>query len=126
MNTNRRIIAATELLLIFPAALFMTAVVMRHLRPLQYEPAHAAQQIVTWYSVRHWTLWILLIGLPLAALLTGCATLLRNWNRGSDPQKAARQLSAAIPADLATRIIAAATLSAGAVLVVVAAHMLAN
>jgi hypothetical protein len=81
MATNKRIIAATELVLIFPAALFMTAVVTRHLQPLEYEPAHTAQQIVTWYSVRHWTLWVLLIGMPFAAMLTGCATLLRNWSR---------------------------------------------
>ncbi len=97
MDTNGRIIAATELVLIFPAALFMTAVVTRHLQPLQYEPAHTAQQIVTWYSVRYWTLWVLLIGSPFAALLAGCVTLLRSWNRGPDPQQAARQPSAGIP-----------------------------
>jgi len=77
MDTYSRIIAATELVLIFPAALFMSAVIISHLQPLQYEPARAAQQIVMWYSVRYWTLWILLIGLPFAAMLTGCATLLR-------------------------------------------------
>ena len=126
MDNNRRIIAAAELVLIFPAALFMTAVVTRHLQPLQYEPAHTAQQIVMWYSVRHWTLWVLLIGLPFATLLTGCGTLLRNWNRGPDSQEPSRQPSAAIRTDLATRIIAVATLSAGAILVVVAMHMLAN
>ena len=41
---NRRIVAATELVLIFPAALFLTAVVARHLEPLEL-----AQEIVTWY-----------------------------------------------------------------------------
>ena len=126
MDTNRRIIAATQLVLIFPAALFMTAVVTRYLQPLQYEPAHAAQQIVTWYSVRYWTLWVLLIGLPFAALLTGSVTLLLNWNRGPDPQRPAKQPSAAVRTDLATRIVAAATLSAAVILVVVALHMLAN
>ena len=126
MDTNRRIIAATELVLIFPAALFMSAVVTRHMQPLQYEPAHTAQQIVTWYSARYWTLWVLLIGLPFAAMLTGCATLLRNWTRIPDPQRAARQPSVAIRTDLATRIIAVATLAAGAILAVVALHMLAN
>jgi hypothetical protein len=115
MNTNRRFIAVAELALIFPAALFLTAVVMRHVRPLQYEPAHAAQQIVTWYTARSWTLGVLLIGLPFVALATGCATLAGSRNRGSE-----------IRADLATRIIVAATLSAGAVLLVVALHMLAN
>ena len=44
---DRRIIAATELVLIFPAALFLTAVVARHLPLMQF-----AQEIVTWYSVR--------------------------------------------------------------------------
>ena len=44
MVTIRRAIAAMELLLIFPAALFMAALVVRRLQPLQYEPAHAAQR----------------------------------------------------------------------------------
>jgi hypothetical protein len=113
MTMNKRILAATELVLIFPAALFMTAVVARHLQPLHYEPAHTAQQIVAWYAGRYWTLWLLLIGLPLGAVLTGSVTLLG-------------QSSAMVRRDLATRIIAAATVSAAAVLVVVALHMLAN
>ena len=33
---DRRIVAATELLLIFPAALFLTAVVARYLEPLRF------------------------------------------------------------------------------------------
>ena len=126
MGNNKSIIAATELVLIFPAALFLTAVVARHLQPLQYEPAHTAQQIVTWYSVRYWTLWVLLIGLPFAALLTGCVTLLRNSNGGTEERRAGRQPSAAIRTHLPTRIIAAATLAAGLILAVVALHMLAN
>ena len=36
MDTNKRIITAMEIVLIFPAALFLTAVVARHLQPLQY------------------------------------------------------------------------------------------
>ena len=126
MDTNRRIIAAMELLLISPAALPMTAVVTRHLQSLQYEPAHTAQQIVMWYSARLWTLWVLLIGLPFDAMLTGCATLLQNWNRSPDPQLAARRPSAVTRTDLSTRIIGVATLAAGAILVIVALHMLAN
>ena len=126
MEADKRIIAATELVLIFPAALFLTAVVARHLQLLQYEPAHIAQQIVTWYSVRSWTLWVLLIGLPCAALLTGCATLLRNSNGGTEERQPTRHLSAGIHGRLPTRIIAAATLAAGLILAVVALHMLAN
>lgn len=39
-------IATIELLLVFPAVLFMTALFMRNVQPEQYEPAHSAQQIV--------------------------------------------------------------------------------
>ena len=126
MDADKRILAATELVLIFPAVLFLTAVVARHLQPLQYEPAHTAQQIVTWYMVRYWTLWALLIGLPFAALLTGCVTLLRNSNGGTAERQAGRQPTGAIRTHLTTRIIAAATLAAGLIPAVVVLHMLAN
>lgn len=122
----RRIIAATELLLISPAALFMAALLVRRLQPLQHEPAHTAQQIVMWYAVRPWTLWVLLIALPLAVLATGCATLLRSWNDEVELRHAARQLLAASHADLPTQFVTAATLAAGGVLAIVAVHMLAN
>ncbi len=118
---DRRIIAATELVLIFPAALFLTAVVARHLQLLQF-----AQEIVTWYSVRQWTLWILLIGLPFAALFNGCIVLLRNSNDGIDEGQIAKHPFAAIRTQLPTQIIAAATLAAGLILAVVVLHMLAN
>jgi hypothetical protein len=113
MRTPTRIIAVSELLLIFPAALFMTALVVRNLRP-QYELAHAAQQIVTWYSGQMWTLWVLLLALPFTALVTGCATLLRGWNRDLEPP------------NIAHRSLAATTVAAAAILVIVVLHMLAN
>jgi hypothetical protein len=123
---NRRIIAATELVPIFPAALFLTAVVARHLPQLQYEPAHIAQEIVTWYSVRYWTLWVLLIGLPLAALFNGCVVLLRNADAETNEGQIAKQPFAAIDAQLPTQINAVATLAAALILVVVVLHQLAN
>ena len=118
---DRRIVAAAELVLIFPAALFLTAVVARHLQPLEF-----AQEIVTWYSVRFWTLWVLLIGLPFAALFNGCAVLLGDSNEGTDEEQIAKQPFGAIRTQLPTQIIAAATLAAGLILVVVVLHMLAN
>ena len=82
MNLPKRTTAATELLLIFPAALFMTAPFARNLQPLQYQPAHTAERIVTWYAVRpRIGLWGLLIALPLAVLVTGCGTLLRRLEK---------------------------------------------
>ena len=118
---DRRIIAATELVLIFPAVLFLTAVVARDLQFLQF-----AQEIVTWYSVRYWTLWVLLIGLPLAALFNGCVVLLRNSNDRTREGQIAKQPFAAIRTQLPTQIIAATTLAAGLILAVVILHMLAN
>jgi hypothetical protein len=113
MNTTKRLIAGTELLLVSPAVLFLTALFVRGLRPLQYEPSHTAHQIAMWYAGRQWTLWALLILLPLVVLVTGSATLLR----GRHDQAAPRQ-------PLATSFIAAATLTAGAILVRVALHFL--
>jgi len=69
MQTLKRAIAATELILIVPAALFMTALFVRNLQPLQYEPAHTAQRIVMWYAARpHVGLWVFLIALPFVVL----------------------------------------------------------
>lgn len=121
MNTVRRAIATTELLLILPATLFMTALVARALYPLGSEPAHTAERIVQWYAERQWTLWILLVALPLAVLVTGCATVVPTFKQGD-----ARQTLAAIRAHPATLFIAAATLTAGVFLVIVVLHMLAN
>jgi len=121
-----RVIAAVELVLIFPAALFMTSLVVRNLQPLQYEPAHTAQQLIMWYAGRMWTLWVLLLLLPFTVLVTGCATLLRSWNRDIELPHAARQSLAVVPAHLALLFIAATTLTAGGILAIVVLHMLAN
>jgi len=127
MNIFKRAIAATELLLIFPAALFMMALFVRNLQPLQYEPARTAQRIVDWYAVRpRIGLWGLLIALPLAVLLTGCSMLLRNWSGEVQLRQAAWQTLAAIRAHLATVLIAGATLTAGGILAIVALHMLTD
>lgn len=97
-----------ELPFIFPSVLFMTALFVRNLQPLQYEPPHTAARIGTWYSGRlHIGLWGLLIAMPLTVLVTGCVTLLHSWNAES----ALRQ---------------AATLTAGGVLAIVALHMLTD
>jgi hypothetical protein len=69
----RRGIAATELLLIFPAALFMAALFLRNVQPDEYQPAHTAQLIVRWFTQGPvWlVLWVLLMALPLAVLVIG-------------------------------------------------------
>jgi hypothetical protein len=127
MNTLKRAIAAAELVLIFPAALFMTALFVRNLQPQQYEPAHTAQRIVTWYSVTpHIGLWLLLIALPFAVLVLGSGTLLRSWREEPELRDAARHTLVLIRGHLAMLLIALATLTAGIILAIVALHVLTD
>jgi hypothetical protein len=125
MRANRTL-AAAQLLLIFPATLFMGALVVRQLSPLQQEPAYTAHRIIMWYAGRIWTLWVLLITLPLVVLVTGFLTLLRNWSDDAKLPQAEQLTLAAIRADRTMKLVAATTLTAGVVLVIVALHMLAN
>jgi hypothetical protein len=117
-----RVIAALQLALIFPAALFLTAVAARNVQPLQ----ERAQGIVMLYAGRVWTLWVLLLALPLCVLVTGCAALLRGWNRDIELPNAARQSFVAIRSSPATFFVVAATLAAAGILAIVVLHMLAN
>jgi len=121
-----RLIAAAQLVLLFPAALFMAALVVRELRPLQYEPAHSAQQLVMWYAARMWTLWVLLLALPMMVLISGGGTLLRNWNRDAAVTQNVRQALAAVRGRLSTIFVAVETLAAAGILVIVVLHMMAN
>ncbi len=127
MKTTRRAVAAAELLLVFPAALFMAALFVRNLSPKQYEPAVTAQRIVLWYAARpHIGLWLLLIALPLAVLVTGSAALLFGWHEDMELRQAARQMFAAIRGHLAAFLVAAATVAAAGILAAVAVHVLTD
>ena len=126
VDMRLRLLAAAELLLISPAALFMSALVVRGLQPLQYELAQSAEHLVMWYAGRMWTLWVLLVGLPLVALVSGCAALLYNWNHDLAFSQGVRQSLGLIRTHLATLFIVAATLAAGSMLAIVVLHMLAN
>lgn len=126
MRTLIRLSAAVQLALIIPAALFLTAVLVSAGDAPQYDLALLAQRIVKWYSARTWTLWLLLLALPLAVLVAGCATLLRSWNHEAELTHPARQSLAMIAAPLATLFVAGMTLMSASILAVVALHMLAN
>jgi hypothetical protein len=69
---------------------------------------------------------VLLIALPFAVLVIGFITLARNWRDDMELPQAALQTLAAIHADRTMLIVAATTLTAGAVLAIVVMHMLAN
>jgi len=126
MRATERLVAASQLLFICPAILFMGSLVVRNLSTLQNEPAHTAQQIVMWYAGRMWTLWVLLIALPLGVLVTGCIMFARSRSKDVRLPQAAQQALAAIHANRAMLIVAVMTLTAGAILTIVVLHMLAN
>jgi hypothetical protein len=127
VTTKKWTVATLELLLVFPATLFITALFVRNLQPQQYEPAHTAQQIVTWYASRpRIGLWGLLIALPLAVLATGCVALLSAWNRDSELRQATQDVLTAIRAHSAMLLVFVATLTSAGILAIVALHVLTD
>ncbi len=126
MRTHEYTIVVIQSFFIFPAALFMAALVVRTLQWLPYDAAITAQQIVGWYAERMWTLWVLLLALPAAALATGGATLLLSWKPDAQVPQAESAPAARNRTPLATLLIAAPTASSAGILAVVVLHMLAN
>ena len=127
MNIIKRALAFLELILVFPAALFMTALFVRNLQPTKYEPAHSAQLLVDWFSARpRLGLDVCLIALPFTAFVIGCAAVLRGWRSDAELRQAALETFATIRSHLATLLIAGATLMAGGILGIVALHMITD
>jgi hypothetical protein len=127
MKTILRSVALVELLFVFPAALFMTALFVRNIQPLQYEPAHTAQRIVDWYAARpHVGLWVLLIALPLAVVVIGSATLVREWRRNQELRDITARVIEIIRLQAPSLLIACATAVACVILAIVALHVLTD
>ena len=119
-----RIIVFWQLVLILPTALFMAALVLRNVAPLQYEPAHTAQQIVMWYAGRLWTLWVLLFTLPCIVLVSGCVAL-RTRNRDTEHDSAPGSIASTRPQWLVSFLYATTVASAG-ILAIVVFHALTH
>jgi hypothetical protein len=79
-----------------------------------------------WYAGRLWTLWALLIALPLTVLVTGCVALLRSLSDLPELPNRVQQGLATIRGDRAMLFVVVMTLTAGIVLAIVAVHMAAN
>jgi hypothetical protein len=125
MKPLQRALATLEVLLIFPAALFMSALFARSIQPTQFEPAHTAQSIVDWYAARtHLGLWLFLMAFPLAVLAIGSVTLIRRWRTDPEFRQAARQAATLIRTHLAVLIVAVTTVTAAAILAIVALHVI--
>jgi hypothetical protein len=124
VKLSRCLLAGTEVLLIVPALLFMTALFARNVQPAQFEPARTAQQIVAWYAERpHVALWLFLIAFPLLVLISGCATLVPRWRYEPELRQATRDLITVLKAHWETAVVAIATTAAAGVLAIVALHV---
>jgi hypothetical protein len=117
-------IAILQLLLIFPAALFMASLVVRNLGPMNYEPAHTAQQIVMWYAGRMWTLRMLLFALPCVVLISGWAAL-RTWYRDTVQLGTHRSLPSSLP-HWPVRLVSVTTVASAGILAIVGFHVLTH
>jgi len=123
----KRSIAAIELLLVCPAVLFMTALFVRNLQPPPYEPAQSARRLVDWFSARPFLcLDIFLIALPFAAFVIGSISVVRGWRSDAQLRQATLATLAAVRAHVPVLLIAAATLTAGGILAIVAVHMITD
>jgi hypothetical protein len=123
----KRLLAAFELLLVFPASLFMAALFLRNVQPEPYEPAQSARRLVDWFSARPFLcLDIFLIAFPLVAFAIGCASVLRSWRNDAQLRRAALQIWTVVRGHCAALLIAAATLIAGTILAIVAVHVITD
>jgi len=120
MKTIKRTIAIVELLLVFPAALFMTALFLREVQPLAQ-----TGRLVDWFS-HHMVLglYVFLVAMPLAAFVVGFAFVLRSWRSDAGFRRATLEIFTTVRAHLASLLIAGATLMAGGILAIVAMHMI--
>ncbi len=73
-----------QFLLLAPALLFLISLLLRTLPPSGSVIPQTAQRVVTWYSGKLWTLWILLASMPLIALVLGGMALLSSWQERAD------------------------------------------
>jgi hypothetical protein len=121
MKTFTRAVAVAELLFVFPAVLFMTALFLRAV-----QPALRTGRFVEWFATIpvEIGLYLMLVALPLGAFVIGCATLLRIWRRDAGFREAALRLLTLLRAHLATLLIATVTVASGVILALVAMHMI--
>lgn len=120
MKTIKPALAILELLLVLPAALFMTALFLREVQPLAQ-----TGRLVDWFS-HHLILglYVFLIAMPLAALVAGCAITLRSWRGDTEFRRDTLAIFATARARWAALLVAVTTLMAGGILALVAMHLI--
>jgi hypothetical protein len=123
----KRSIATLELLLIFPATLFMSSLFVRQIQPQQYQPAHTAQAIVEWFSARPAIgLHICLIALPLSALVIGAVTVLRAWQTDPPLRQGTLEMLTFLRTHLPVLLVTIVAFAAACILATVAVHVITD
>jgi len=117
-------IAAIEAVLLAPAVLFLTAVRVRELKVLPAAVILLAERVVALYAGRVWTLWVLLLALPLLVLATGGAMLFCVPGHSVAADALVPMIKARSKAT--EFFLGATTVTAGAIVAIVVLHMLAN
>jgi hypothetical protein len=120
MDANKRFIAIMELILVTPASLFMIALFLRAV-----QPAAQTGRLVGWFS-HHLILglYVFLVLMPLAAFIVGCTVVIRTWRTDLEYRRAMLNILTAAREHLASLLTIVATLMAGAILALVAMHMI--
>jgi len=124
MTLTNDVIAALALTLVCPAVLFVTALFVRQVIPLQYEPARTADRIVRWYAAHpQLSLWLLLFLMPVSAFVLGTAALLRTWGDNPQLQHYTWRALEEIPEHWPAMSIGGATVLAAALVAMITRHL---
>ncbi len=98
----------------------MVALFLRAVQPIM-----GTGHLIVWFSQHTLVgLDIFLVAMPLAALVVGSTVVLRSWRSDAALRGNALQICARVRANVAWVLIAMSTLMAGAILAIVAVHLI--
>jgi hypothetical protein len=122
------VIAVLQWLMVLPATVFLGAAALRLLQPRQYEPARTSWAILEW-TANHMSrlgAGILFIGLPGLVAITGCAALIGAWRKAQGLRQDTVAALEVLRRQEVIAVLTTATLLAGAILVLVIAHVVTD
>ena len=124
MSLTNDVVAAWTLLLVFPSALFVLALLFRQVPPPGAEPARTASRIVNWYAAHpQFALWVLMLLLPMSAFVLGSAALMRTWGNNPELRYYAWRALKEIPEHWPAMSIGVVTVLAAGLLMMVTTHL---
>ena len=121
-------VAVSEWLLTLPAAVLLAAAALRVMQPRQYEPARTSLLIFDWTTthISHAGAGLLFLGLPMIAVVIGCAALLLSWRRSETLRRDVAAALASLRRHFSVVILGTGTLLAAAILAAVVVHIITD